>query len=295
MTRAGLGQPATTGPPAAQHLTHVQLAEGTPVDHSTHQELAGRIWQVADLLRGDYKQSDYGKVILPFAVLRRMECVLEPSREAVRQEKTKWFDKNMNPDPFLRKASGHRFYNTSKLTLQAITAAPDDAAKNLLTYIGAFSENAREVFDKYEFTAQIAKLASARLLHQVVARFADFDLHPDRVSNHQMGYAFEELIRKFAEASNETAGEHFTPREVIRLMTALLVAPDTDALSIPVTIRTVLDPACGTGGMLSAVEDYIRDHNPDANVVLFGQELNPESWAICRSDLMIKDQEPKNI
>ncbi|MEU0967516.1 class I SAM-dependent DNA methyltransferase [Streptomyces sp. NPDC005917] len=265
------------------------------MNSSKHTELANHAWSVADLLRGDYKQSDYGKVILPFTVLRRLECVLEPTRDKVVETVARFAGQDIDTDRFLRKASGHAFYNKSELTLRKIAADPQNAAKNLQIYVGAFSDNAREVLDKYEFNQQVRKLDSANLLYQVIGRFTDLDLHPDVVPNHNMGYIFEELIRRFAEQSNETAGEHFTPREVIKLMVNLLVAPDADALSLPGVVRTVMDPACGTGGMLSAADDRIKALNPDATVEVYGQELNPESWAICRSDLMIKGQDPENI
>ncbi|MFF1293209.1 MULTISPECIES: N-6 DNA methylase [unclassified Streptomyces] len=265
------------------------------MNSSKHTELANHAWSVADLLRGDYKQSDYGKVILPFTVLRRLECVLEPTREKVVETVAKFAGQDIDTGHFLRRASGHSFYNKSDLTLRKIAADPQNAAKNLQIYVGAFSENAREVLDKYEFNQQVKKLDGANLLYQVIGRFTDLDLHPDVVPNHNMGYIFEELIRRFAEQSNETAGEHFTPREVIKLMVNLLVAPDADALTVPGVVRTVMDPACGTGGMLSAADDRIKALNPDATVEVYGQELNPESWAICRSDLMIKGQDPENI
>jgi type I restriction enzyme M protein len=265
------------------------------VSTTTPKNLASYIWQVADLLRGDYKRADYGKVILPFTVLRRLECVLEPTRQAVLDELAKWQAKGMDPAPFLPKAARYSFYNVTKHSLKKIAGAPDDAAKNLMRYVNGFSPNAREVFERYKFAEQIATLADAGLLHLVTARFADFDLHPDEVDNHEMGYAFEELIRKFSEESNETAGEHFTPREVIKLMAGLLIAPDLGDLKVPRASRRVYDPACGTGGMLTAAEEFILDHNKTAQVYVFGQELNPESWAICRSDLMIKDQDVENI
>lgn len=265
------------------------------MNSSKHTELANHAWSVADLLRGDYKQSDYGKVILPFTVLRRLECLLEPTRQKVAETAALYESQEIDGDYFLRKASGHSFYNKSALTLKMIAADPQNAAKNLQVYVGSFSENATEVLDKYEFAQQIKKLDSTNLLYQVIGKFTDLDLHPEAVSNHNMGYIFEELIRRFAEQSNETAGEHFTPREVIRLMVNLLIAPDGDALSLPGVVRTVMDPACGTGGMLSAAEEHIKALNPDATVEVYGQELNPESWAICRSDLMIKGQDPENI
>lgn len=266
------------------------------MNSSKHTELANHAWSVADLLRGDYKQSDYGKVILPFTVLRRLECVLEPTREQVSEVAAQYKGmEDFNADDFLRRASGHSFYNKSTLTLKKIAADPQNAATNLQVYVGAFSGNAREVLEKYEFAQQIKRLDAGNLLYQVIGKFTDLDLHPDNVPNHNMGYIFEELIRRFAEQSNETAGEHFTPREVIKLMVNLLIAPDGDALTLPGTVRTVMDPACGTGGMLSAAEEHIRELNPNSDVEVYGQELNPESWAICRSDLMIKGQEPDNI
>jgi type I restriction enzyme M protein len=283
------------------------------LNSSKHTELANHAWSVADLLRGDYRQHDYGKVILPFTVLRRLECVLAPTKDKVLETVARFRGQDINPDRFLRKASGHSFYNTSTYTLKAIAGDPSHAAKYLNEYYGAFSPNAREVLERYDFAQQIRRLDTANLLYQVVGRFADLDLRPverdedgnvvldeegkpvEIVTNHQMGYIFEELIRRFAEQSNETAGEHFTPREVIRLMVNLLVAPDRDALALPGTVRTVMDPACGTGGMLSAAEEHITAHNPDATVKVFGQELNAESWAICRSDMMIKGQDPENI
>ncbi|MBT2418038.1 SAM-dependent DNA methyltransferase [Streptomyces sp. ISL-22] len=284
------------------------------MNSSKHTELANHIWSVADLLRGDYKQSEYGKVILPFTVLRRLECVLEPTKnKVIEQAELLKGQEGIDADLFLRRASGHTFYNSSTYTLKKIAGDAGRAAEHLIEYIGCFSPNAREVLEKYEFARQIDKLDEAKLLYKVVSRFADLDLRPverdevgeivldDKgqpkvvVSNHQMGYIFEELIRRFAEQSNETAGEHFTPREVIELMVNLLIAPDEDALTMPKVVRTVLDPACGTGGMLTAAEEHIRAFNPDAKVVVYGQELNPESWAICRSDLMIKGQDPDNI
>ncbi|MFF5727865.1 N-6 DNA methylase [[Kitasatospora] papulosa] len=265
------------------------------MNSSKHTELANHAWSVADLLRGDYKQSDYGKVILPFLVLRRLECVLEPTREKVAETAARFEGQEIDTDHFLRRASGHSFYNTSSLTLRKIAGDASNAAANLQVYVGGFSPNAREVMEKYEFAQQIRKLDSANLLYQVIGKFTDLDLRPEVVPNHNMGYIFEELIRRFSEQSNETAGEHFTPREVIKLMVNLLIAPDGDALSLPGVVRTVMDPACGTGGMLSAAEDHIKSYNDGATVEVYGQELNPESWAICRSDLMIKEQDPENI
>ncbi|HEU5111374.1 MAG TPA: class I SAM-dependent DNA methyltransferase, partial [Micromonosporaceae bacterium] len=259
---------------------------------STHQALASFIWSVADLLRGDYKQSEYGKVILPLTVLRRLDCVMRDTREKVWERDAALT--LANKEHMLRLAAGLPFYNTSRQSFETIGASAPDVAKNLVDYINGFSPAAREIIDKYDFHVQIERLASARLLYPVVQKFKDVDLSPARVDNHQMGYVFEELIRRFSEISNETAGEHFTPREVIKLMVNLLIGPDSDHLTGAPVIN-VLDPACGTGGMLSAAEEAITSLNPHAMVKLFGQEVNAESYAICRSDMMLKGQDPTNI
>jgi type I restriction enzyme M protein len=262
---------------------------------SKHQEIVSFIWQVADLLRGDYKRSEYGKVILPFTVLRRLDCVLAPTRQAVLDRKAQLEGKIQNMDGMLKRAAGRSFYNTSKLDFRASVGDQDHVAVNLQKYVAAFSPNAREIFESYDFANQLTRLDNAGLVYLVASKFAEIDLSPEEVDNHQMGYAFEELIRKFSEDSNETAGEHFTPREVIKLMVNLLLAPDTDDLTTPGVVKTVLDPACGTGGMLTAAEEFILEHNPDATVKVYGQELNPESYAICRSDMMIKGEDADNI
>lgn len=261
-----------------------------------HENLASFIWSVADLLRGDYKQSEYGKVILPFTVLRRLDCVLEPTRQAVRDRDADLRERGIdNREPMLLRTSGVGFINTSRLDFASLLSDQDRIAKNFDAYIGAFSRNAQEILEAYDLYAQISRLDAAGLLYAVTGKFAEVDLHPRLVSNHQMGYVFEELIRKFSEISNETAGEHFTPREVIKLMVNLLLAPDESDLTTPGIVRRVLDPACGTGGMLTAAEDFILDHNPDATVKVYGQELNPESYAICKSDMLIKGQDADNI
>ncbi|KKD09757.1 type I restriction-modification system subunit M [Streptomyces sp. WM6386] len=267
------------------------------MNSSKHTELVNAAWSVAELLRGDYKQSEYGRVILPFTLLRRLECVLEPTREKVAAVAEKYKDQeDVDPDGFLRRAAGDlAFYNKSDLTLKKIAGDAGHAATNLKLYVSNFSENVREVLEAYEFTRHISRLEAANQLYNVLGVFTDLDLHPDSVPNHNMGYIFEELIRRWSEQSNETAGEHFTPREVIQLMVNLLIAPDGDALHLPGVVRRVMDPACGTGGMLSAAEEHIMALNEHAEVEVYGQELNAESWAICRSDLMIKGQEPGNV
>jgi type I restriction enzyme M protein len=265
------------------------MAEATIKNH------AAFIWSVADLLRGDYKQSEYGKVILPLTVLRRMDCVLELTKAKVVERAAQLKGRVDNIDPILEGVAGEHFFNTSPLDFRRLLDDPGQIAGNLEGYIAAFSPGAREVIDKFDFHVQIGKLARANLLYQVVGKFAEVDLHPDVVSNIEMGYLYEELIRRFSELSNETAGEHFTPREVIRLMVNLLFAEDDAALTGPGVVRTLFDPACGTGGMLSIAEDHLRSLNPGSRLEVFGQELNDETYAICRSDMMVKGQDASHI
>jgi type I restriction enzyme M protein len=257
--------------------------------------LSSFLWSVADLLRGDYTQSEYGKVILPFTVLRRLDCVLEPTKTAVLAEKTKREAAGLNPEPFLLRTAGQLFYNTSPLDLKKLMGDQDHIGENLRAYIQAFSPAVRDIFESFEFHVQIDRLQKARLLYLVTEKFAQADLHPDVVSNAQMGSVFEELIRKFAEASNATAGEHFTPREVIRLMVNLLFIEDDQALTRPGVVRSLYDPTAGTGGMLSVAGEHLAEINPDARLVMYGQELNPESYAICKADMLIKGQDIANI
>ncbi len=260
-----------------------------------HQSLSNFIWSVADLLRGDYKQSDYGKVILPFTVLRRLDCVLAPTKAAVLAEFDRRQGEGMNPEPFLLRAAGQTFFNTSPMDMAKLMGDPDNIAANLYAYIQAFSADVRDIFERFEFTTQVDRLAKAGLLYQVTEKFAGIDLSPAAVDNFHMGLAFEELIRKFSELSNETAGEHFTPREVIKLMVSLLFVEDDDALSKPGVVRTIYDPTAGTGGMLSVAEERLTEMNPAARLTMFGQELNPESYAICKADMLIKGQDVANI
>jgi type I restriction enzyme M protein len=257
--------------------------------------LSAFIWSVADLLRGDYKQSEYGKVILPFTVLRRLDCVLDATKPAVLAEKALREKAGLNPAPFLIRKSGQLFYNTSPLDLKKLVGDQDHIGENLRAYVQEFSPAVRDIFESFEFHTQIDKLAKAGLLYLVTEKFANVDLHPEAVSNAQMGLVFEELIRKFAELSNETAGEHFTPREVIRLMVNLLFIEDDDALSKPGVVRSLYDPTAGTGGMLSVGGEHLAALNPAARLVMYGQELNPESYAICKADMLIKGQDIANI
>ena len=261
-----------------------------------HQALSSFIWSVADLLRGNYRQSEYGKVILPFTVLRRLDCVLEATKPAVLAEFEAKIKAGLNPDPFLLRKSGQSFYNISPLDLGKLLGDQDHIRENLYAYIQGFSPAARDIFERFEFFTQVERLAKAGLLYLVTEKFANIDVHPDSVDNAQMGLVFEELIRKFAEISNETAGEHFTPREVIRLMVNLLFIEDDDVLtSGNAVVRTLYDPTAGTGGMLSVAGEYLHEHNSAARLTLFGQELNDESYAICKADMLIKGQDVANI
>ena len=257
--------------------------------------LSSFIWSIADLLRGDYKQSEYGKVVLPFTILRRLDCVLEPTKEAVLAEYAIRTKAKLNPEPFLLKKSGQFFYNKSKLDMKRLMGDQDHIKENLFAYINDFSPEVRDIFESFDFHTQVERLAKAKLLYMVTEKFANVDLHPAKVSNAQMGTIFEELIRKFAEISNETAGEHFTPREVIRLMVNLLFIEDDAALTKPGVVRSMYDPTAGTGGMLSVGGEHLASLNPDARLVMYGQELNPESYAICKADMLIKGQDVANI
>lgn len=258
------------------------------------QNNAAFIWSIANLLRGTYKQADYGKVILPFTVLRRLDSALEATKIAVLDTFDIQGDRPA-ADFLLQQASGYSFYNTSPYDLKRAAGDTGNLRANLVAYIEGFSPNVRDIFERYEFTAQLAKLDENDLLLMVTQKFSQIDLHPEVVSNVEMGLIFEELIRKFAESSNETAGEHFTPRDVVRLMVNLLFAADDDMLSKPGVVRSVYDPTAGTGGMLSVADDYIRHLNPEASLTLFGQELNGESYAIAKADMVIKGQDIDNM
>jgi type I restriction enzyme M protein len=257
--------------------------------------LSSFIWSVADLLRGDYKQSEYGKVILPFTVLRRLDCVLEKTKAAVVAELAAREKAGLNPEPFLLRKSGQLFFNTSPLDMKKLMGDQDHIKENLYAYMQAFSASVRDIFESFDFHTQIDRLAKAKLLYLVTEKFANIDLHPEVVSNAQMGAVFEELIRKFAELSNETAGEHFTPRDAIRLMVDLIFIEDDAALSKPGVVRSIYDPTAGTGGMLSVAGEHLASMNTGARLVMYGQELNPESYAICKADMLIKGQDIANI
>ncbi|ALZ22623.1 MULTISPECIES: type I restriction-modification system subunit M [Pseudomonas] len=258
-----------------------------------HSQTAAFLWSIADLLRGDFKQSQYGRIILPFTLLRRMECVLEPTKEAVIRES---YAQEGRPDlvreRLLLRAAGQQFFNASKLTLG--TLSDTQTASDLMSYVQSFSKDAREIFEHFHFEDFVQQLAAANLLYQVVQRFAATDLSPERISNFGMGIIFEELIRKFAESSNETAGEHFTPRDIVHLTTSLVITGQDDKLK-PNSIVTIYDPTAGTGGFLSEGDEYIQSISQQVTVSLHGQELNPESYAICKADMLIKGQDVTSI
>lgn len=265
------------------------------------QSLSSFAWSIAEILRGDFKQSEYGKVVLPFVVLRRLDCLLEPTKHAVLKayESLPEGIDDHTKDMMLFGAvgGGLKLYNHSQLTFSKIHGQdPADVHKNLLDYITKFNASVRDIFlEKFLFTDQLKRLKDGGILWQVFDRFSQIDLHPDRVSNIEMGYLFEDLIRKFSEISNETAGEHFTPREVIRLIVDLLLINDAEALAGSGIIRTVYDPACGTGGMLALMEEAMKGFNPKIRVELYGQELNPESFGVCKSDMLITGHNPDQI
>ncbi|MBC7943904.1 MAG: SAM-dependent DNA methyltransferase [Burkholderiales bacterium] len=261
----------------------------------THFQLANFIWGICDLLRGPYKRNEYRKVILPLTVLRRFDCLLLPTKARALAEYGAIKSKPENVVlSLLRKVTGHAFYNLSRLDFAKLLDDPNQLAPNLNSYMTGFSPNVRAIMERFAFEQQIARMAEKNLLYEVIKAFNKIDLSPKRVDNLQMGYVFEELIRIGAEQSNEEAGEHFTPREVIKLMVNLLLSPEKD-LARSHVVKTIFDPACGTGGMLSVAEKYIRDLNADANPLLYGQDWNDEAWAVCKSDMLIKGEEADNI
>ncbi|MDW5287022.1 class I SAM-dependent DNA methyltransferase [Alteromonas macleodii] len=273
------------------------------ITNNNFSQTAAFIWSVADLLRGDFKQSQYGRVILPFTLLRRLECVLEESKDAVVKEAERVKAMNLPEDAqekMLIRATqttnnpnGLSFFNTSPMDLGKM--GQSDIKANLGTYIQSFSSDAREIFEHFKFDEFVGLLDDANLLYKVVKKFATTDLSPKNISNHDMGLVFEELIRRFAESSNETAGEHFTPRDIVRLTTSLVFMEDDDALTKEGIIRTIYDPTAGTGGFLSSGMEYVHELNPNAVMRAFGQELNPESYAICKADMLIKGQDVSRI
>ena len=258
---------------------------------SNHQEHANLIWQIADLLRGPYRPPQYERVMLPMTVLRRFDCVLAPTKAKVLAENEKRKGGKVKDDALdkaLNRAAGQRFHNHSPLTFEKLKGDPDNIEKHLVSYIKGFSANVRTIFDFFEFETEIEKMRDANILYLVISKFCDIDLHPSSVPNEEMGLIFENLIRRFNELANETAGDHFTPREVIRLMVHILYYEDDALLATPGTVRKLLDPACGTGGMLAEAQNYLREHHPAAKLYAYGQDYNKRAFATAASDMLIK-------
>ncbi len=256
-----------------------------------HHDMANLIWQIADLLRGPYRPPQYERVMLPMTVLRRFDCVLAPTKAKVLAEYEKRKGGKLDGDALDRKlnaAAGQRFHNHSPLTFEKLKGDPDNIDKHLVSYIKGFSSNVRKIFDFFEFENEIERMHEANILFLVVRKFSEVDLHPNAMPNEQMGLLFENLIRRFNELANETAGDHFTPREVIRLMVNILFMNDDDLLATPGTVRKLLDPTCGTGGMLAEAQNYLRQHHPAANLYVFGQDYNKRAFATAASDMLMK-------
>ncbi len=256
----------------------------------SHHELENLIWQIADILRGPYRPPQYERVMLPTTVLRRFDCVLAPTKDAVLRKYEQYKDRYSGEalDKVLNKAAGQRFHNRSPLTFEKLKGDPDNIEKHLVSYIKGFSSNVRRIFEYFKFEDEIERMREHNILYLVVSRFCDVNLHPDQVPNSQMGLVFENLIRRFNELANETAGDHFTPRDVIRLMVSILFMNDDRLLATPGTVRKLLDPACGTGGMLAEAQNYLRDHHRDARLFAYGQDYNPRAYATAASDMLIK-------
>jgi type I restriction enzyme M protein len=260
---------------------------------ANHNDHINLIWQIADLLRGPYRPPQYERVMLPLTVLRRFDCVLAPTKEAVlneyRQLEGKYQGQDGVIDSRLNKISGQQFHNHSELNFEKLRGAPNEIESHLVSYINGFSANVRRIFEFFEFEKEIERMNEANILYLVVSRFSSVDLHPNTVSNTDMGKIFEHLIRKFNELANETAGDHFTPREVIRLMVNLLFINDDKLLTTPGTVRTMFDPCCGTGGMLAEAQAYLREHHKQAKLYTYGQDYNKRAFATAASDMLIKE------
>ena len=255
-----------------------------------HSYFANLIWQIADLLRGPYRPPQYERVMLPMTVLRRFDCVLAPTKSSVlaEHERSSGKFKGRALEAKLNSAAKQRFHNHSPLDFEKLKGDPDHIARHLVSYIHGFSKNVRDIFEYFEFETEIAKMQADNILYLVVSKFCGVDLHPDRVPNEQMGLIFENLIRRFNELANETAGDHFTPREVIRLMVNVLFIHDDALLATPGTVRKLLDPACGTGGMLAEAQNYLREHHREARLYAYGQDYNQRAFATAASDMLMK-------
>ena len=282
-------------------MRHTQAVRGIvlkrdPETHASvpmpdHGYFSNLIWQIADLLRGPYRPPQYERVMLPMTVLRRFDCVLAPTKARVLAEYRKRKDRYQGAalDAMLNQAAGQRFHNHSDLDFERLLGDPDNVAQHLVSYIQGFSSEVRRIFEYFEFETEIERMREANILYMVVSQFRRVDLHPSRVPNDQMGLIFENLIRRFNELANETAGDHFTPREVIRLMVSVLFINDDDLLATRGTVRKLLDPACGTGGMLAEAQSYLREHHPDAKLYVYGQDYNKRAYATAASDMLMKE------
>lgn len=266
--------------------------------HENPKNQASLIWNIADILRGGWKQHEYQDVILPLVVLKRLDSVLDKTKQNVMQTHNQMHGKVSDDSlvPFLEQAARYKFYNTSPYDFKKLLDDSEGIYANFINYLDGFSPNVRDIVEKFDFAKQLNKLKGGKILHLIIKELDKVNLSPETVSNHDMGYIFEELIRKFNEQSNETAGEHYTPREVIRLMVRLLLEPDAQRIKGESKILEIYDPACGTGGMLTIGKEYIREQiNPDATVYLYGQELNPQTYAIAKSDMLIKGEDANRI
>ena len=255
-----------------------------------HKYFENLIWQIADLLRGPYRPPQYERVMLPMTVLRRFDCVLAPTKAKVLAEYERWGSRLEGEalDSRLNKAAGQRFHNRSSLDFGKLKGDPDNIERHLVSYINGFSKNVRAIYEFFEFESEVERMREANILYLVVSKFTDVDLHPNRVPNVQMGLIFENLIRRFNELANETAGDHFTPREVIRLMVSILFIEDDQLLATPGAIRKLLDPACGTGGMLAEAQNYLREHHSEASLFVYAQDYNKRAFATAASDMLMK-------
>jgi len=262
---------------------------------TNYKNISNTIWNVADLLRGSWKAHEYQDVILPFTVLKRLDAVLEPTKDKVITRFNE-LEGKVQDLGILRRVTGYEFYNTSPFTIKKLLDDPTNIERNIQNYIDGFSDNVKDIFKKFKFEVQLERLKGGDLLYLILKEFDKIDLHPEHVPNDIIGLAFEDLIRRFAEQSNETAGEHYTPRDVVRLMTSLMFAGEEDSLKKRGVSITVYDPACGTGGMLTVGKDYIlSNYNEKANVFLFGQELNSQTYAMCKADMLLKGEDPERI
>ena len=264
---------------------------------SNYSEISNFIWGVCDdVLRGLFKQHEYGEVILPFTILRRLDCVLEPYKTEVYDLYEEYKDKNIDPTPIILGKINKQFYNHSKYNLKGLLSDPSNIDKNFQNYLNGYSENVLEIIENFKLTEPIERLNKNNRLFLLISKFTEVDLHPARVSNRNMGIIFEELLRKFSEMSNETSGEHYTPRDVVRLLVSLVFTEDRDKLQGEGKIRSIFDPCCGSGGMLTIGKEYIHENiNKHLQLRLLGQELNPQTSSICKSDMLIMDENPNNI